>query len=53
MGRPVSDEDAGTRVDAVHGAVPPGVPAADNEIGWRTALARFAALVEDGGRPHA
>ncbi|MBU9399240.1 polyketide cyclase [Burkholderia multivorans] len=52
MARPVSDEDAGTRVDAVHDGVPPGVPAADNETGWRTALARLAALVEHGGRPH-
>ncbi|MBJ9621342.1 polyketide cyclase [Burkholderia multivorans] len=49
----MSDEDAGTRVDTVHGGVPPGVPVADNETGWRMALARLAALVEDGGRPHA
>ncbi|PRH25833.1 polyketide cyclase [Burkholderia multivorans] len=53
MARPVSDEDAGARVDAVHDGVPPGVPAADNEAGWRMALAPLAALVEDGGRPHA
>ncbi|MBU9294853.1 polyketide cyclase [Burkholderia multivorans] len=49
----MSDEDAGTRVDAVHGGRPPGVPAADNETGWRMALARLAALVEDADRPHA
>ncbi|EEE05495.1 SRPBCC family protein [Burkholderia multivorans] len=49
----LSDEDGGTRVDAVHDGVPPGVPASDNETGWRMALARLAALVEDGGRPHA
>ncbi|PRF00305.1 polyketide cyclase [Burkholderia multivorans] len=49
----MSNEDDGTRVDAVHDGVPPGVPAADNETGWRMALARLAALVEDGGRPHA
>ncbi|WP_422613975.1 polyketide cyclase [Burkholderia multivorans] len=49
----MSDEDAGTRVDAVHGGVPPGVPASDNETGWRMARARLAALVEDGGRPRA
>ncbi|MBU9466120.1 SRPBCC family protein [Burkholderia multivorans] len=49
----LSDEDGGTRVDAVHDGVPPGVPAADNETGWRMALARLAALVEDGGRAHA
>ncbi|HEF4729012.1 polyketide cyclase [Burkholderia multivorans] len=49
----MSDEDAGTRVDTVHDGVPPGVPAADNETGRRMARARLAALVEDGGRPHA
>ncbi|MBN6731198.1 polyketide cyclase [Burkholderia multivorans] len=47
------DEDADTRVYAVHDGVPPGVPVADNETGWRMALARLAVLVEDGGRPHA
>ncbi|AYY55359.1 polyketide cyclase [Burkholderia multivorans] len=49
----MSNEDDGTRVDAVHDGVPPGVPPADNETGWRMALARLAALVEDGDRPHA
>ncbi|MBU9466118.1 polyketide cyclase [Burkholderia multivorans] len=49
----MSDEDTGTRVDTVHGGLPPGVPASDNETGWRMARARLAALVEDGGRPHA
>jgi uncharacterized protein YndB with AHSA1/START domain len=42
------DEEGGTRVDAVHDGVPPGVPAADNETGWRMALAKLAALVEKG-----
>ncbi|MBU9688779.1 SRPBCC family protein [Burkholderia multivorans] len=42
----LSDEDGGTRVDATHDGVPPGVPAADNETGWRMALAKLAALVE-------
>ncbi|AYZ00105.1 polyketide cyclase [Burkholderia multivorans] len=49
----MSDENAGTRVDTVHGTVPPGVPASDNETGWRMARARLAELVEDGGRVHA
>ncbi|MBU9547031.1 polyketide cyclase [Burkholderia multivorans] len=49
----MSNEDDGTRVDAVHDGVPPGVPASDNETGWRMARARLAALVEDGGRVHA
>lgn len=40
----LSDEAGGTRVEAVHD----GVPAADNEIGWRMALAKLAALVEHG-----
>ncbi|MDT6997677.1 SRPBCC family protein [Burkholderia cenocepacia] len=44
----LSDEAGGTRVDAVHDGVPPGVPAADNETGWQMALARLAALVEAG-----
>ncbi|CAB3753944.1 polyketide cyclase [Burkholderia sp. MSh2] len=44
----LSDEAGGTRVDAVHDGVPPGVPAADNETGWEMALARLAALVEAG-----
>ncbi|KVD49987.1 polyketide cyclase [Burkholderia sp. ABCPW 11] len=44
----LSDEAGGTRVDAVHDGVPPGVPAADNETGWQMALARLAALVETG-----
>jgi uncharacterized protein YndB with AHSA1/START domain len=38
--------DGGTEIDAVHEGVPPGVPPADNEAGWRSALARLAALVE-------
>ena len=42
----LSDEAGGTRVDAVHDGVPPGVPAADNETGWQMALARLATLVE-------
>ncbi|MBR8273359.1 SRPBCC family protein [Burkholderia cenocepacia] len=44
----LSDEAGGTRVDAVHDGVPPGVPAADNKTGWEMALARLAALVEAG-----
>jgi hypothetical protein len=32
----------------VHEGVPPGVSPADNEEGWRSALARLAALVETG-----
>jgi uncharacterized protein YndB with AHSA1/START domain len=38
----------GTDVLAVHDAIPPGVSIADNEAGWREALAKLAALVEAG-----
>jgi hypothetical protein len=36
----------GTNLVAVHEGLPPGVSAADNEIGWQSALARLSALVE-------
>ena len=39
-------DDGGTEVLAVHDGLPPGVPIADNEAGWREALAKLAALVE-------
>ena len=39
------DPDGGTDILAVHDGVPRGVPAADNETGWRS-LAKLAALVE-------
>jgi hypothetical protein len=32
----------------VHDGLPRGVSAADNETGWRMALAKLAALVEAG-----
>ena len=41
-----SHVDGGTDVLAVHDGVPRGVPAADNEAGWRSSLAKLAALVE-------
>jgi len=49
----LADGEGGTDVLAVHDNVPPGVPPADNEAGWREALAKLAALVEaelTGGR---
>jgi len=42
------DADGGTDVVGVHDGLPPGVSAADNELGWQSALARLAALVEAG-----
>lgn len=38
--------DGGTDVRAVHGGIPPGVSASDNELGWRMSLGKLAALVE-------
>lgn len=45
----LTDADGGTKLLAVHDGLPPGVSAADNEIGWRMSLAKLAALVESGG----
>jgi uncharacterized protein YndB with AHSA1/START domain len=43
----LADADGyGTDVLAVHDGLPPGVATADNEAGWREALAKLAALVE-------
>ena len=42
----LADADGGTDVLAVHDALPRGVPTADNEAGWREALAKLAMLVE-------
>ena len=43
------DSAGGTELLAVHEGVPPAVAPEDNELGWRMALERLAALVE--GRP--
>lgn len=42
------DAEGGTDVLAVHDNVPPGVSAADNEVGWGMALDKLAAFVERG-----
>jgi uncharacterized protein YndB with AHSA1/START domain len=42
------DARGGTDLHAVHDGLPPGVSAADNELGWRLALGKLAALVEAG-----
>jgi uncharacterized protein YndB with AHSA1/START domain len=42
----LADADGGTDLLAVHDGLPRGVPAADNEAGWRSSLAKLAALVE-------
>jgi uncharacterized protein YndB with AHSA1/START domain len=40
------DADGGTDIHAVHDGLPPGVPPADNELGWQMSLAKLAAFVE-------
>jgi uncharacterized protein YndB with AHSA1/START domain len=42
----LSDAPPGTRLEAVHDGLPEGVATGDNEVGWREALDRLAALVE-------
>ncbi len=44
----LADGDGGTEVLAVHDGLPRGLSAADNEIGWRSSLAKLAAFVEAG-----
>jgi hypothetical protein len=46
------DADGGTDVLAAHDGLPCGLSAADHELGWRSSLAKLAALVE-GGLEHA
>jgi uncharacterized protein YndB with AHSA1/START domain len=43
----LADADGGTDILAVHDGLPPGLSAADNELGWRMSLAKLAALVEE------
>ena len=42
----LADANGGTNLLAVHDGLPPGVSSADNETGWRMALAKLAAFVE-------
>jgi uncharacterized protein YndB with AHSA1/START domain len=46
----VTLSDAGNDTDlvAVHEALPPGIPPADNELGWSISLGKLAELVEKG-----
>ena len=46
----LADAGGGTEIVAVHDQLPPGLSAADNEIGWRSSLSKLAALVEAGER---
>jgi len=42
----LADVAGGTELRALHEGLPPGIPPEQNELGWREALARLAALVE-------
>jgi uncharacterized protein YndB with AHSA1/START domain len=42
----LADADGGTDIVAVHADLPSGLSLADNETGWRMALAKLAALAE-------
>jgi uncharacterized protein YndB with AHSA1/START domain len=42
----LSDAERGTELVAIHDRLPEGLSRADNEVGWREALSRLAALVE-------
>jgi uncharacterized protein YndB with AHSA1/START domain len=44
----LADANGGTDLIAVHDRLPPGLSPADNEVGWRSSLAKLAALVEGG-----
>jgi uncharacterized protein YndB with AHSA1/START domain len=43
------DADGGTDLIAVHDNLPPGVSAADNELGWQMSIGKLTRLVEDHG----
>jgi uncharacterized protein YndB with AHSA1/START domain len=45
----LADADRGTDLFVVHDGLPLGLSSADNETGWRMALAKLAAFVEAGG----
>jgi uncharacterized protein YndB with AHSA1/START domain len=44
----LADAEGGTDILAVHDGLPPGLSAADNEVGWRMSIEKLAALVEAG-----
>jgi uncharacterized protein YndB with AHSA1/START domain len=45
----LADAGGGTDVVGVHENLPPGVPPAENEVGWRMSLDKLARLVESEG----
>lgn len=42
----LAEAGGGTELVGVHENLPPGVPPADNELGWRMSIDKLAALVE-------
>jgi hypothetical protein len=44
----LADAEGGAHITAVPDGLPPGVSPTDNEVVWREALAKLAALVEAG-----
>lgn len=40
------DHGGGTELVAVHDSLPPGLPPADNELGWRLSLVKLARMLE-------
>lgn len=49
----LSDTDRGTTLVGLHEHLPPGLSAADNELGWSMAIAKLASLVETSDTPAA
>jgi uncharacterized protein YndB with AHSA1/START domain len=47
----LADANGGTDLVAVHDGLPRGLSPADNEAGWRSSLAKLAALVDASQRP--
>lgn len=46
----LDDAPGGTRVTARHDNLPPGLSPTDNEVGFRTSLAKLAGLTEHAAR---
>ncbi len=42
----LADGTIGTMVTGSHEGLPPGIPVAENELGWRMSMAKLARLVE-------
>ncbi len=45
----LADAGSGTDLVGVHENLPPGVPPADNQLGWSMSLDKLAKLVEHDG----